>query len=178
MTILCDRQTKNYYFPAIECCANCQKQFKQDQAGVIRIVSRLGTAIYCEKCIKKVRKASDLAGYQFAGIATYNLTKNSIVVNEKKLELSTVAHSQSTFEIDLEGKNIDNTKYAKQGGMKMDSPTRKPLEEVDLDKNKISDKEVEEILKGSKPVPKDFNLLDQIIPKTIEHKKQKQIGGG
>lgn len=176
MPILCERTTKKYYFPTSEKCAHCQKQFKPSQVGVVRKIEKLGIAIFCEKCMSKTKKPRGLESVQMIATATDRLIPDSFLVNESgRIETQP---TKSSFDVPTEGKTIDHTKYAKSGGaMRMESPLRKTLEEIDYENTKPLDKKkVLELLKESRPVSKSFDLIEFIIPKT--NKEIKQIDGG
>jgi hypothetical protein len=180
MVILCDKETKHYFFPSSESCSRCKKIFRNNQVGIIVLMSKVGTAIFCEKCIMKSDKTGDFSMQRLIGKATSKVIPNSFVVNETRLDVEDYKGGVLATDISqIGGKTTDRTRYAKTGGMNMELPERKPLLELDMEKDQeLSDQKMIEMLSQSKPVPKDFNLLDHVVPNqnALDYKKQKQIG--
>jgi hypothetical protein len=178
MIILCDKKGK-YYFPTTEHCSGCSDQFKPNQLGIIRLMySRRDhkTFIFCEQCLKKNKNLGDFPGQQFIGRATNKVVPGTFVVEERRLELQNSSNVETAFDAaDLRGcRTIDRTRYARHGeGSKMELPERKTLEEIDMEKDRqIPTHKIESVLKGSKLVKTDFNLLDKVVPKPqIEHRR-------
>lgn len=179
MVILLKKDTKEYYFSYTESCSKCRKRFNPNDVGLIRIFPRLGRLIFCERCISGIKTPPEQTFQQFMGTATNQIVKNSVVISEKRLDFEDYKGGVLATDISqIGGKTTDRTRYAKTGGMNMELPERKPLLELDMEKDQeLSDQKMIEMLSQSKPVPKDFNLLDHVVPNqnALDYKKQKQI---